>query len=276
MKNRTEEESTWLTNSRSLAATPARPCIRIEEGPDAPGELLMTTPVVSVGTGEECELKLADGFISRVHAMISIEGSKFRVRDLGSKNGTFVAATQITEVVVPAGTRVTVGHTKLALLAAPRYDHLAPSPREKFGKLVGRSVVMREVFSVLERIARTESSVLVLGETGTGKEVLAQSLHAACNRADGPLVTIDCGALVADLAESELFGHVKGAFTDAADARAGAFERAGGGTLFLDEIGELPLQLQPLLLRAIETKVIRRIGSNTPKKVDVRVIAGTN
>jgi DNA-binding NtrC family response regulator len=273
---RGEDESTWLTNSKSLPGTPARPCIRVEEGPSAPSQLLMAGPTATVGNGAECTLQIDDGFVSRVHVEITLEGARFRVRDLGSKNGTYIGANRITEVVVPEGTRVSLGHTKLCLLAAPRYDQPAPSPHERFGQLVGRSVPMREVFAVLERIARTDASILALGETGTGKDMLARSVHAASSRAEGPFVTIDCGAIAAELAESELFGHVKGAFTDAAESRAGAFERADGGTLFLDEIGELPLALQPLLLRAIETRVIRRVGSNTQKKVDVRVIAGTN
>jgi DNA-binding NtrC family response regulator len=145
-----------------------------------------------------------------------------------------------------------------------------------FGPLVGRSTAMQDVFEVLERVARTEVTVSFLGETGSGKDVLARALHEQSSRSEGPFVIFDCGAVAANLAESELLGHERGAFTGAVAAHAGAFERAHGGTLFLDEIAELPLDLQPRLLRALESRKVRRVGGRHERRVDVRVIAATN
>jgi transcriptional regulator with GAF, ATPase, and Fis domain len=154
--------------------------------------------------------------------------------------------------------------------------HLPLSTLDRFGGIIGSSVEMRRVYSLLERVAPSDTTVLVQGETGTGKELVARALHDASRRADGPFIAIDCGALAPTLIESELFGHVRGAFSGAQSDRRGVFEEADGGTLFFDEIGELPIALQPKLLRALEMREVRRLGSNTSKKVDVRVIAATN
>ncbi len=156
--------------------------------------------------------------------------------------------------------------------AAPRVVFEAT----QLGPLVGASPAMRVAFAALARAARTDATVLIEGETGTGKEGAAEALHVASPRRDGPLVVVDCGALPANLLESELFGHEKGAFTGATARRIGAFEEARGGTIFLDEIGELPLDLQPKLLRVLERKDIRRLGSNARAPVDVRIVAATN
>ena len=145
-----------------------------------------------------------------------------------------------------------------------------------FGRMVARSPVTHEMFDVLERFARTDVTVTLIGETGVGKDVLAHALHEQSARANAPFVIFDCGAVAANLAESELFGHERGAFTGAVSAHAGAFERAHGGTLFLDEIAELPLNLQPRLLRALENRRVRRVGGRTERFFDVRVIAATN
>src|SRR5262249_37809161 len=147
---------------------------------------------------------------------------------------------------------------------------------ERFGLLVGRSAAMRAVFAVLERVAQSDASVLLLGETGTGKEVAAESLHRASPRNGGPLIAVDCAAIPAGLLESELFGHERGAFTGADREHVGAFEAAHGGTLFLDEIGELGPEVQPKLLRALEAREIVRVGGEEPIPVDIRVIAATN
>ncbi|HEY4120661.1 MAG TPA: sigma-54 dependent transcriptional regulator, partial [Byssovorax sp.] len=168
------------------------------------------------------------------------------------------------------------GSTVLRVDARDEPEVLALSPSTSFGSLVGGSVEMRRIYAVLERVAPTDATVLVEGETGTGKELVARSLHDASKRAAKPFVTVDCGALPESLMESELFGHARGSFTGAVADRVGAFEAAHGGTLFLDEIGELPLPLQPKLLRALESRTVRRIGSNTSKPVDLRVVAATN
>jgi DNA-binding NtrC family response regulator len=150
------------------------------------------------------------------------------------------------------------------------------SDRDDFFGLIGQSAAMRALTARLERLAAADTTVLVQGETGTGKERVAEALHLAGARAHAPLVTVDCGALPAGIIESELFGHEKGAFTGATSSVAGAFERARGGTLFLDEVGELPLELQPKLLRAIESRTVRRLGGAQPLPVDVRIVAATN
>jgi len=159
---------------------------------------------------------------------------------------------------------------------APLRAHTHLGAIRQFGRVVARSAPMHEVFEVLERFAQTEVTVTLCGETGVGKDILAHALHERSARADGPLVVFDCGAVAANLAESELLGHERGAFTGAVSAHAGAFERAHGGTLFLDEVAELPLDLQPRLLRALESRRVRRVGGRVDRRVDVRVVAATN
>jgi transcriptional regulator with PAS, ATPase and Fis domain len=146
----------------------------------------------------------------------------------------------------------------------------------EFGRVVARSVAMHDVFDTLDRFAKTDVSLTFVGETGAGKDILAHALHQQSARASGPFIIFDCGAVAANLAESELLGHERGAFTGAVSSHIGAFERANGGTLFLDEIGELPLELQPRLLRALESRCVRRVGGKQERKIDVRVIAATN
>jgi two-component system, NtrC family, response regulator GlrR len=143
-------------------------------------------------------------------------------------------------------------------------------------KLALISKAMQQVNDVLERLARTDVTVTLIGQTGTGKDVLARSLHQNSRRANGPFVIFDCGSVAANLAESELLGHERGAFTGAHSTHTGAFERATGGTLFLDEIGELPLELQPRLLRVLESRSVRRVGGMVDRMVNVRVVAATN
>ena len=156
-------------------------------------------------------------------------------------------------------------------------DELLPaSPRGEFGALVGNAEPMRRAFALLERTACCDATVLIEGETGTGKEVAASSIHQASSRRLRPFVVVDCGAIAAPLLESELFGHEKGAFTGAVNTRVGAFEAASGGTIFLDEIGELPLDLQPKFLRVLEQRKVRRVGANDYRPITVRVVAATN
>ena len=176
-----------------------------------------------------------------------------------------------------SGATITVGETRIKFLADEgRAEEIAVSPRHAFGDVVGRSVRMREVFGVLERIAATDLTVLIGGETGSGKDVIARAIHKASPRAKGPFVVFDCAAVAPNLIESELFGHVKGAFTGADANREGAFERAHNGTLFLDEIGELSLDLQPKLLRALEQRRVKAVGGQKEIPVDVRIIAATH
>src|SRR5690606_1168430 len=176
---------------------------------------------------------------------IVVRGGDYVLRDLGSTNGTFLDGTRVLEAVLAPGSLVTVGATELVFEPKKKWVRVQPSERESFGGMIGRSRAMREVFGLLERVASTDLSCVIVGETGTGKDVAARALHAASERAGGPFVVVDCGAVSESLVESELFGHERGAFTGADRARKGAFELADGGTVFLDEIGELPLALQP-------------------------------
>jgi two-component system response regulator GlrR len=229
-----------------------------------------------IGSNPKNDVVLSDRTVSRFHAEIRIEEAGAKIKDLGSRNGTTVDGVQVQEAWLREGSTIRVGNTTLRFTLRPARTTLPLSPRTRFGGLVGSSVAMRSIFAQLERVAKSESTVLLTGETGTGKEEAAQAIHEASDRSEGPFVVVDCGTVVQTLVESELFGHERGAFTGADRARGGAFEIAHGGTIFLDEIGELPLELQPRLLRVLERKRVRRLGGNEERAVDVRVVAATN
>ncbi len=229
-----------------------------------------------IGSSLEATLKIPDPSISRKHAEIRNKGGVVHVRDLGSTNGCYYEGGRFQELDLSAGAVFRIGETELQIVAPQKADPMPPSERTAFGGLLGKSRKMREVFAILERAAKTDATVLVTGETGTGKEVVAEAIHRASARGEQPFIVVDCASIPANLIESELFGHVKGAYTNAMTDRTGAFEAANGGTIFLDEIGEMPAQLQPRLLRALETRTIKRVGANEFTPVDVRVIAATN
>jgi transcriptional regulator with PAS, ATPase and Fis domain len=229
-----------------------------------------------VGSADGCALKLADRSVSRVHLELEVKAGAVTVRDLGSTNGTFVGDVRVREADVVPGAVVRCGASAFRVDSSDEPAFVVISERTSFGELVGASLDMRQVYAVLERVAPTDSTLLVQGETGTGKDVVARSVHAASPRASGPFVPVDCGAIPENLFESELFGHVRGAFTGAVQNRAGAFEEANGGTIFLDEIGEMPLAMQAKLLRAIESRRIRRVGATKETDIDVRIICATN
>ena len=231
---------------------------------------------VRVGSDPACRVPLTDPAVSRHHVEVRLAGGQIVVRDLGSRNGTFLGSTRIVEAAVPLGAVLTLGNTSLAIHPRLYVREVPPSTASRFGELYGDSVAMRQLFAVLERVAPSDVTVLVEGESGTGKELAARSLHRASARAAGPYVVFDCASIPRDLAESELFGHRRGAFSGAVEDRAGAFARAHGGTICLDEIGELPLELQPKLLRVLETGEARAVGEDMPRKVDVRIVASTN
>jgi len=243
----------------------------------APEQRLPLTPAgLVVGSQSDCGLVLADPAVSRRHLLIQPAEAGVLLRDLGSTNGTFVGGLRVTEVVAPPGTAVFVGETRLEIVETVERIPVPLSRRRRFGELLGESAAMREVYTLLERAGEVDVTVLLEGATGTGKELAARALHAHSARASGPFQVFDCGAVSPTLIESELFGHVKGAFTGADRDRPGAFELASGGTLFLDEIGELPLALQPKLLRALESRVVKRVGGLEAIPVDVRFVAATN
>ncbi|HET9625589.1 MAG TPA: sigma 54-interacting transcriptional regulator [Kofleriaceae bacterium] len=231
-------------------------------------------PIV-VGRTEGADVVLDDHEVSGVHCELRAITEGILVRDLGSTNGTFIGAVRIREVVVTAKTELSVGGTRLTIEPSGQKQRVELGFSDRFGSIVGASPKMRRVFSVLEKVAATPLSVLVLGETGTGKEGVARAIHDASTRKDKPFVVVDCGSIPQTLAESILFGHEKGSFTGANERRDGALAEANGGTLFLDELGELPVDLQPKLLRALSERQVRRIGGTTFDSIDVRIIAAT-
>ena len=230
----------------------------------------------AVGSHPSNDVVLEDDTVSRFHCEIVVDAAGARVRDLGSRNGTFVDGHRVVEIWVRHGSVIRLGRAAIQFQYVGRTVAVAASARSELGSLVGASLPMRAVFGVLERAAASDVTVLLEGETGTGKEGAAKALHEHSARKAGPFVVVDCSAIHGNLVESELFGHERGAFTGAIAPRAGAFEEAAGGTLFLDEIGELPLDMQPKLLRALESREIRRIGSNERRAVDLRVVAATH
>jgi DNA-binding NtrC family response regulator len=228
-----------------------------------------------VGQSPACELRLDDRTVSRRHAAVELVGTRVRITDLGSTNGTFVNGIAIESAWLRGGETVRVGDTELEV---ERHAE-APNPEvpfaEGFGRLVGESREMRRLYPLAAKLAAAKVAVVIEGETGTGKEVLAEALHEMGPLADGPFVVFDCTAVPANLVESELFGHERGAFTGAIATRKGVFEQAHGGTLLIDEIGDLEPALQPKLLRALERGEVRRVGGDRPIKVDVRVLSAT-
>ncbi len=248
--------------------------LELISGPLPAKTLPLSGPLV-IGSAEEAGLHLPDPTVSRYHLELTPRGDGVQVRDLGSTNGTYVAGVRVRDALIEDEVTLSVGTTKLRLRFLEQ-DLGAPVARASFGAALGDSPAMRQLFGLLARIAPTQSTVVLLGETGTGKEVLARAVHDASPRAQGPFVVFDCASVAPTLIESELFGHVKGAFTGAVADRNGAFARAHGGTLFLDEIGELPLELQPRLLRVLEDGLVRRVGDDKSRSVDVRVVAATH
>jgi len=250
--------------------------LRVIDGPDKGRECALSGADLAVGSAPSNDLVLADPTVSRHHFVLHVGPDGVVLRDLDSTNGTTLAGYRVGSAHLKPGALIGLGLTTL------RLDELGGEIREplsdvdQFGRAIGKSVAMRRLFAMLGRIAAADSTVLIEGETGTGKGVIAEAIHGASARAAGSLVVVDCASIPPSLIEAELFGHTRGAFTGAAAARAGAFESAAGGTLFLDEIGELPLEMQPKLLRALEERVIKRVGSVDPIRLDVRVIAATN
>jgi len=248
----------------------------VVSGPDRGLERDVVTTRLSIGTADTNDLILNDPMVSRRHCEIVVQADRYLLRDLGSTNGTSVGGTSVVEAFLTPGARIGLGQTEIVFQPKKKWVKLAISEADHFGDLYGKSPPMREVFGLLERVVKTDLSVIIIGETGTGKELVARALHDHGSRAGKPFVVVDCGAVSENLIESELFGHERGAFTGADRARAGAFELAHTGTIFLDEIGELPTELQPKLLRALERREVKRLGAPRPIEVDVRVLAATN
>ncbi|MFH1130111.1 MAG: sigma-54-dependent Fis family transcriptional regulator, partial [Pseudomonadota bacterium] len=229
----------------------------------------------TVGKAPNNQIVVVDATVSRNHLEITKTPHGFKVQDLGSTNGTFLEDTRIVEAFIQPGMQIRAGEVVFKLLAVHEDVHIEPSADPSFGPLVGKSPPMRRIFALLEKVASTDATILITGETGTGKGAVARAIHDRSSRLEKPFVTVDCGAISRNLIESELFGHEKGAFTGASHQRRGALEMCAGGTLFIDDLDDLPLDVQPKLLRALDEREICRVGSNKPIKLDLRVIAAT-
>ena len=237
----------------------------------------ITKAGIRIGSAAENDLVLASELgVSRQHAEMTLDRGGVRVRDLGSRNGTFVGGVSINEVTVVPGTLISIGKCELVIEPDLPSVDVPLSQATRLGGMVGRSLGMRRLFSMIERVAPTEYTVLIEGETGTGKEVTARTLHELSARRAAPFVVFDCAACTESLLESELFGHIRGAFTGASSSREGAFRRANGGTLFIDELNSMPLAVQGKLLRALEARRVQPLGADVDMPVDLRVLAAAN
>jgi DNA-binding NtrC family response regulator len=251
--------------------------VAIVQGPGAGVEHPFTERTLVVGSGDEVGLRLEARGVSRLHCELISEGGLVRIRDLGSKNGCWVGGCRIEEGMLTAGTRVRIGESAIEVRVDRRRRRKAVwAGPDRLGDMHGSSQRMHELFTNVERVVGVTATVLITGESGTGKELVARALHDLGQRSGGPFVVLDGAALSSSLSDVELFGHARGAFTGAVAERAGAFERADGGTLFLDEVGEIGLDIQAKLLRAVETKSVQRVGDRDRRAVDVRLIAATH
>lgn len=249
--------------------------VSVIEGPDA-GRSVTVADGLFVGKSEVCELVLVDKKVSRRHAYFAFDPLGLRIRDEGSTNGTYLNGNRIVEALARDGDRVRVGDTLIAIAAETRAPASEPlTTRTRFGRMMGASTAMRRLFARCDQVAATGIPVLIEGETGTGKELLAEAIHEAGARGAKPFVVLDCTTVSPQLLEASLFGHERGAFTGAQEARPGVFEVANGGTLLIDEIGDLDISLQAKLLRAVERQEVQRIGATKWTKIDIRLISAT-
>ena len=228
------------------------------------------------GSGPDCEMSLTDKTVSRKHLLAEFNGTDLVLKDQDSTNGTFIKGSRFKEITVGFGAEFRLGRTVIKYLPEEESIDVEPAEEQSFGQMIGGDTKMRQLFKLMHDVAGTSATVLIEGETGTGKELIAEELHNHSDRKDGPFVVFDCGSVPRELIESALFGHVKGSFTGAITDRKGAFADAHGGTIFLDEIGEMALDLQPSLLRVLDKRAVRRVGANAYEDIDVRVVAATN
>jgi len=261
------------TGVRSVpASTPAQARLRVRE---RGRERIASLPAdgVSVGSDPANGLSLEDPYVSARHLRIEPRAGRWQLVDLGSTNGTFLGGLRVWRSELPPGLPLALGDCELLLeVGTPREGR----PPGSYEGMFSLDASMRQVFDLVDRLAAADVAVAVLGETGTGKELVARALHARSPRRDGPFIPVNCAAIPETLMESEIFGHEKGAFSGADRLRKGAFEEADQGTLFLDEIGEMPLELQAKLLRALESGEVKRVGSSRPIQVSVRVVSATH
>jgi len=245
-------------------------------GADQGKELEISKPRVTGGRSIISDLVLGDKAVSGTHFEIAARDDGYRLRDLNSRNGVFCGDLRVREVYLRPGTIFRIGHTQIQFQPMQDVVEIELSKKDRFDAILGGSPAMREIFAQLEKVSPSDLTVMITGETGTGKEMVARAIHNKSPRVKKPFVVLDCGSIPKELIESTLFGHEKGSFTGAVGQHIGCFEQASGGTIFLDEIGELDISLQPKLLRVLEQREIKRVGGDRTVKVDVRVLAATN
>ncbi len=236
--------------------------------------LLLPDVELTVGSGAQCDLTIQAPSVSRKHATFLLHGGRVVVSDLQSTNGTRYLGARVKRAEVPVGGSVSLGHVVVRFAVPQASQPFAFQP--ELAGMIGHAPSMQQLFQALLKCAPSDTTVLLQGESGTGKEVVASAIHRLSKRAEHPLVVFDCAGVNPNLVESELFGHVRGAFSGAHSDRAGALEQASQGTLFIDEVGELPLDLQPKLLRALESREFRRVGDTTVLTSKARIVAATH
>ena len=277
MTSRDDIAATLRADEHEPVLVDLRHCaLRVTDGPDEGASLDPLGPRVLLGRHPWCDLVLADGRVSGEHCELILGADSVRLRDRGSTNGIRIAGVRVVEAELRPGDGFCIGDTHVVLESRGTTRRVPRRDTDPTGRLIGASAAMQQLFDMVGRVADRELAVLLLGETGTGKTAVARALHESSGRRGGPFVAINCAALPADLVESTLFGHVKGAFTGAHRAATGVFQQADGGTLLLDEIGEMPLALQPKLLHALETGSVRPVGGEGEVPVDVRLVTATH
>jgi DNA-binding NtrC family response regulator len=266
-----------LTDDASGVLLERRFQLRIVSGPDAGKEHVLDEGTTMLGTHTDNDVVLTDATVSRYHLEIRVRRDGIEVRDLETTNGTKHGGVRIGQVVLTGAARLRLGkHTEVDIEPVDAPIDLGEFPADRYGNVLGTTAPMKRLFALLARAAPTEATILLQGETGTGKEAIAEAVHSNSRRAKGPFIVVDCGSIPHELIASELFGHAKGSFTGAAADKQGLIEAANKGTLFLDEIGELALDLQPQLLRVLDRRQVRRVGETHAVDVDIRVIAATH
>jgi len=256
--------------------TAPRVRLSVMRGPDKGVEFSWEGLLVRVGSSLDNDLVLSDETVSRNHFRIELDEKGYRIRDLGSKNGLLVDSIAVIDAYLPASCRITLGDTVLKYREGRETVEVEIATGNRLGDLIGCSSQMRHLFALIQKVAKTDATVLIEGESGTGKELTAYALHEMSARKGRCFEIVDCSAIPDSIIESELFGHVRGAFTGAIASRKGAIESAAGGTLFLDEISELPLPLQGKVLRLIERREVKSVGGDSYRTIDARIIAASN
>ncbi len=272
-----QPNETMSLATRTSLAKPLGAVVRVIGARATPKSFRLRQGTCLVGASKDCDVVIEDTGISRQHVELGLVAEGITVRDLKSRNGTFYLGQRVEAITLALGSRIQLGAAEVLL--EPDLDGLGAGEvytEATYRGMIGGSVGMRSLFGTLARLEGSLVTVLVTGESGVGKELVARALHEGSSVASAPLVTVNCGAIAPELVASELFGHRRGAFTGASDNRKGAFESANGGTLFLDEIGELPLDVQPMLLRALESGEVRPVGADRATRVKTRVIAATH